>query len=85
MGRERRELHAFAATEGSMVAMAEAVSMLIDSRRRRRWIGGREALTSSVYAVKPGETELVVETTAAKKVNVSLSPLEAISKDRLTS
>jgi hypothetical protein len=58
--------------------------LFLDASVIECFIGGREALTSRVYAVKPGETELVVETTAAKKVDVSLWPLEAISKDRLT-
>ena len=58
--------------------------MFLDASVVECFIGGREALTSRVYAVKPGETELVVETTAAKKMDVSLWPLEAISKDRLT-
>ena len=58
--------------------------MFLDASVVECFIGGREALTSRVYVVKPGETELVVETTAAKKMSVSLWPLEAISKDRLT-
>ena len=59
--------------------------MFLDASVVECFIGGREALTSRVYAVKPGETELVVETSSAKKMDVSLWPLEAISKDRLTS
>lgn len=48
-------------------------------------IGAREAMTSRVYQVKPGETELEITTTAAKGVEATVWTLKAISSDRLTS
>ena len=59
--------------------------MFLDASVVECFVGGTEALTSRVYAVKPGETELEVETGSADGVRVQLWTLAAISKDRLTS
>jgi len=58
--------------------------LFLDASVVECFVGGREAITSRIYAVKPGETEMVIETKSHKDVDVALWPLEAISKDRLT-
>jgi len=47
-------------------------------------VGGREAVTSRVYSLKPGETELEVSMTGQGETKLGLWPLSAISSDRLT-
>lgn len=49
------------------------------------FVGGREAVTSRVYGLIPGATTLVSEVKGPGSVELSHWPLNAISKDRLTS
>jgi beta-fructofuranosidase len=58
--------------------------LFLDGSVIESFIGGREALTSRVYTLKPGQTELEVAVTGKEKVAVELWPLAAISPDRLT-
>jgi hypothetical protein len=58
--------------------------MFLDGSIIESFIGGREALTSRVYGLKPGETEIEVSLSGPKNVELSLWPLDAISPDRLT-
>ena len=58
--------------------------MFLDGSVIESFIGGREAITSRVYALKTGETEIEVEVTGKAKLQVELWPLKAISADRLT-
>jgi len=58
--------------------------MFLDGSIVESFIGGREALTSRVYGLKPGETEIEVLLTGTKSVDMSIWPLDAISTDRLT-
>jgi beta-fructofuranosidase len=48
------------------------------------FIGGREALTSRVYTLKPNATELEIATTGSKAIHAELWAMTAISRDRLT-
>jgi beta-fructofuranosidase len=59
--------------------------MFLDGSVIESFVGGREALTSRVYTVKPGETELEVSVSGKEQVALELWPLHAISPDRLTS
>ncbi len=59
--------------------------MFIDGSVIESFIGGREALTSRVYTVKPGDTEIEVALNGKGKSALELWPLQAISPDRLTS
>jgi hypothetical protein len=45
---------------------------------------GREVLTSRLYNVAPGRTELQVELHAGEGIQVKHWPMQAISADRLT-
>jgi beta-fructofuranosidase len=58
--------------------------MFLDGSVIETFIGGREVLTSRVYGLKPGETELEVTLSGTKSVELEQWPLEAISADRLT-
>jgi beta-fructofuranosidase len=58
--------------------------LFLDGSVIESFIGGREALTSRVYGLKPGKTELQVTLTGGKSVEMQQWPLEAISPDRLT-
>jgi hypothetical protein len=58
--------------------------VFLDGSIIESFIGGREAITSRVYALKPGETELEVTVSGAKNVDLSHWPINAISPDRLT-
>ena len=58
--------------------------MLLDGSVIESFIGGREALTSRVYTLKPGETQLEVEVEGAGHVDVEAWPMKTISADRLT-
>lgn len=58
--------------------------IFLDGSVIETFIGGREAITSRVYTVKPGATELIVETSGPKSIDVQSWPLRAISPDRLT-
>jgi beta-fructofuranosidase len=59
--------------------------LFLDGSVIESFIGGREAITSRVYTLRPGETELEVSVAEKGKVELSLWPLSAISPDRLTS
>jgi hypothetical protein len=61
-----------------------ALHMFLDGSVIESFIGGREAVTSRVYSIKPGETELEVSVLGRGRVDVSLWPLKPISADRLT-
>jgi beta-fructofuranosidase len=58
--------------------------IFLDGSVIESFIGGREALTSRVYAVKPGQTELEVAVSGSRSLTLSRWPLAAISPDRLT-
>ncbi|MGA9464060.1 MAG: glycoside hydrolase family 32 protein [Terracidiphilus sp.] len=60
-----------------------SLRMFLDGSVIESFIGGREALTSRVYTIKPGETTLEVAMTGGDRVTLSHWPLAAISKDRL--
>jgi beta-fructofuranosidase len=59
--------------------------MFLDGSVIESFIGGREALTSRVYGLKPGETNLEVSVKGKNHVALQTWPLKAISADRLTS
>jgi beta-fructofuranosidase len=61
-----------------------ALRLFLDGSVIECFIGGREALTSRVYTLKPGETHLEVSLTGQKSIELSQWPLSAISPDRLT-
>ncbi len=61
-----------------------ALRIFIDGSVIESFIGGREAITSRVYTVKPGETELEVSVAGKGRVELQLWPLMPISPDRLT-
>ncbi len=58
--------------------------MLLDASVIECFIGGREALTSRVYKIQPGQTELEFTVTGGSGVVLSHWPLAAISANRLT-
>lgn len=58
--------------------------MFLDGSVIESFIGGREALTSRVYGLKPGATELQVELTGPGQTALQFWPLQPISSDRLT-
>jgi beta-fructofuranosidase len=58
--------------------------LFLDGSVIESFIGGREAVTSRVYNLKPGETEIEVAVTGKPLVGLDLCPLNAISTDRLT-
>jgi beta-fructofuranosidase len=58
--------------------------IFLDGSVIESFIGGREAITSRVYAVAPGQTELEITVTGSKGVELSQWPLAPISSDRLT-
>jgi beta-fructofuranosidase len=58
--------------------------LFLDGSVIEAFIGGREALTSRVYTVKPDSTELEVAYSGKGRLAVELWPLAAISPDRLT-
>jgi beta-fructofuranosidase len=58
--------------------------MFLDGSVIESFIGGREVVTSRVYTLKPGETEIEVSQTGSGKLTLDLWPLNAISPDRLT-
>src|SRR6201996_3746904 len=61
-----------------------SLRMFLDASVIECFIGGREALTSRVYSLKPGVSELVVELAGGKTAQLTHWPLDAISPDRLT-
>jgi len=62
----------------------DALRIFIDASVVETFVLGREALTSRVYNVMPGKTELEIELLKGGSVEVLQWPLEAISPDRLT-
>ncbi len=61
-----------------------ALRIFLDASVIESFIGGREAITSRVYSLKPGETELEVSVGGKGRVELQMWPLMAISDDRLT-
>ena len=61
-----------------------ALRVFLDGSVIESFIGGREAITSRVYTLKPGETEVEVSVNGKGHFDVDLWPLQAISADRLT-
>ena len=62
----------------------DSLRIFIDGSVIESFIVGREVLTSRVYNVAPGKTELEIELIKGRSVDVKQWPLEAISRDRLT-
>ena len=62
----------------------DALRVFVDASVIETFIVGREALTSRVYNVTPGKTELQIELTNGDRLEVKHWPLDAISADRLT-
>jgi beta-fructofuranosidase len=58
--------------------------IFLDGSVIESFIGGREAITSRVYTLKPGETEIEVSLIGKGHITIDLCPLQAISPDRLT-
>jgi len=58
--------------------------MFLDGSVIECFIGGREAITSRVYGMQPGEVELEVAIEGERDVEFDLWPLDRISTDRLT-
>lgn len=58
--------------------------MILDGSVIESFVGGREALTSRVYGLKAGETELEIAVTGKSGLTGELWGLAAISGDRLT-
>jgi beta-fructofuranosidase len=58
--------------------------IFLDGSVIESFIGGREAITSRVYVLKPRETELEISLTGKRSIEISQWPLAPISPDRLT-
>ncbi len=58
--------------------------MFLDGTVIELFIGGREALTSRVYTLEPGETQIEVAVEDAGHVEVEAWLLKTVSADRLT-
>lgn len=69
----------------AMKSPGYALRLFVDGSVVETFIGDTDALTSRVYALKPGQTELEIETSGSGGVGSTLWPLKAISNDRLTS
>lgn len=61
-----------------------SLHLFLDGSVIESFIGDREALTSRVYGLKPGASELVVSVEGTKKIELAHWPLDAISPDRMT-
>jgi hypothetical protein len=61
-----------------------SLRIFLDASVIESFIVGREVLTSRVYDVAPERTELQIELIKGQSAEVKQWPLEAISKDRLT-
>ena len=61
-----------------------SLRMFLDASVIESFIGGREAITSRVYALKPDESQIEVTVTGEKPIEISHWPLSAISSNRLT-
>ena len=62
----------------------DAVRVFMDASVIESFIAGRECLTSRVYTLEPGKTELQIELITGAGINLKQWPLTAISPDRLT-
>ena len=62
----------------------DALRIFLDASVIETFIVGREALTSRIYNVAPGKTELQIELQTGENIEVKHWQLEAISSDRLT-
>jgi beta-fructofuranosidase len=62
----------------------DALRIFIDGSIIESFFAGRECLTSRVYDVRPGDTELEISLLTGESFRVTQWPLEAISTDRLT-
>jgi beta-fructofuranosidase len=62
----------------------DALRIFLDASVIETFIVGREALTSRVYNVAPGKTELQIELLKGQSIEVKRWPLQTISPDRLT-
>jgi sucrose-6-phosphate hydrolase SacC (GH32 family) len=62
----------------------DALRIFIDASLIETFIAGREALTSRVYTLAPGKTDLQIELIAGTSLKLTQWPLDAISSDRLT-
>lgn len=58
--------------------------LFLDGSIIESFIGGREALTSRIYEVHPGQTDIEITVKGANSVTLSHWPLSAISTNRLT-
>jgi hypothetical protein len=58
--------------------------MFLDGSVIESFIGGREAITSRVYDLKVGDTQLEIAFTGKQSRMLSHWPLNTISTDRLT-
>ncbi len=61
-----------------------ALRLFLDGSAIESFVGGKEAITSRVYGLKPGQTELEVEMRGKSGIEIVQWPLAAISPDRLT-
>jgi beta-fructofuranosidase len=61
-----------------------SLHLFLDGSVIESFIGGREAITSRVYSLKPGQTELEVSFNGEKTIELSHWALNPISPDRLT-
>ena len=68
----------------STLGLCPSLRLFLDASIIECFIGGREALTSRVYSLKPGDSELVVSLDGGKHAQLTHWPLDAISPDRLT-
>jgi hypothetical protein len=62
----------------------DGLRIFLDASVIETFVVGREALTSRVYNVAPGKTELQMELLKGESIEVKHWRLEAISADRLT-
>lgn len=58
--------------------------LFLDGSVIEAFIGGREALTTRAYGLKPGETELEVSVDGKGRIDLQTWPLAPISPDKLT-
>jgi beta-fructofuranosidase len=68
----------------SQLKTDDVLRIFIDASVIETFIAGREALTSRVYALEPGKTELHIELLSGTSLHCRQWPLAAISPDRLT-
>jgi beta-fructofuranosidase len=62
----------------------DVIRIFLDCSIIESFVAGREALTSRVYDVSPGSTELLIELLKGQSLKLRQWPLTAISPDRLT-